>query len=284
MPILLTTFGLLLVFALIGISQANTLKEASFVNQITLSNFEDMRTSLESALKKKTKEVYAKYKPKNPNPANTPHSTEPPKLEDDDNDKVSSDDLDKADEPLKTIQRTSYLHIEALLLDNQPSDKQKASREILQRLIHNLYKNEQFYKETIEDDSSSGKSLVFTFKERSRNSETTSSVVLGKLYVENDELCLMTWPHPKEIAKELTVQPRKEVLLKKVSSFKIELFKAPKIGAKKQGDEPIPTKKWVDHWPISYKARPSLVHIECNLCDFWFIIAREIEPVVYGGE
>lgn len=146
--------------------------------------------------------------------------------------------------------------------------------------------NRYFYIE--EPKSDSGPSLIFTFHNIVEMETEFCETVLGKLYVEDEQLCLAMWPHKKNLTQVPTTM-QKEHLLSNVTSFEIELFAIP-TSKKRQSNKnevQVPEGKWISRWPVEYKRRPSLIKLTCHrttgeIVPFWFFIPNETQPIIYG--
>lgn len=179
---------------------------------------------------------------------------------------------------------------------NQILVKQQQSCErllIAQTRLQNLFTESVFQKNLnhyfyIEDSKSSGSSsIVFTFDNNIDSDEAFCCDVLGKIYLDEEKLCLALWPHENPAAVPPT-QMHKEILLENISSLQIELFATPQSKKKKSDKEEIQVVegKWVSKWPIEYKRRPSLIKLICQrpsgeVLSFWFFIPNEIQTILY---
>jgi len=162
MPILLTTFGLLLVFSLIAVEQATVLKDSALVNQITQSSFSEYRKNIENELKKMAKKIYFKNRPKqmqtpqekkqlNQGVVPGDESTDEP-MDDDPQDHLDPDGFDSEKSQNQhdaKDRRTSYLHLQDIFDDSTEGVAGRANvcKMIFQALIAELCRDRQFCQE-----------------------------------------------------------------------------------------------------------------------------------------
>jgi hypothetical protein len=133
-------------------------------------------------------------------------------------------------------------------------------------------------------------SLVFTFENQIHTNYAFSNVVLGKLYVEDNQLCLGIFPHPKK-AHGPPKEMRKEILLQAVADMRLEFFLAPEDKDEQQEEEQEQLKKppqglWTNDWLKEYEKRPTLIKLIVTKTSdepyvFWFFIPNEIKPILY---
>lgn len=164
----------------------------------------------------------------------------------------------------------------------------------LQKLFVNTIREKEhrpyFYIEPSRQNGSP--SLVFTFDNQFHIDHYYSTTVLGKLYVENQNLYLSIWPHPKKpVAPQ---EMRKELLLEKVANMSIELFAAPQ---NKEADDKQKEKgvngprpgQWTTVWSKEYETRPALVKITLEQLTrdepvtLWFLLPDEIDIISFDS-
>lgn len=144
--------------------------------------------------------------------------------------------------------------------------------------------NPYFYIET--DGNSSQPALIFTVDNLVQTSAELSGIVLTKLYVEDEQLMLATFPHIQEGLPELM---EKEALLSKVTNFKVELFLAPepsKEAADEETTKKPPQGSWTDRWPKEYNQAPTLIKLtitkrSAGTFSLWFMLPEMVNTVLY---
>lgn len=146
MPILLTTFGLLLILALAGVSQVTNTKNATLLTATTFEQFDESRIALQKALKIQAKRLDGINRP---NPDKDPFS---PQAEDKLVEEATTPDHfreDLEEQPKdKRTRRTSYLHVHALFCQDDPNLVEgigKATFLVLQAYLKELYQGQEFY-------------------------------------------------------------------------------------------------------------------------------------------
>lgn len=156
-----------------------------------------------------------------------------------------------------------------------------------QLILQRVFSNTEFSKSSrpyfyIEENDSQNPSLVFTMSNTHALNHELAQTVLAKLYMENNSLCLTIWQHPKVRSKDAPTTLQKDILLKNISSLKIELFKAPSAKENETGDHPTPPHGvWTSHWPLEYNMQPSLIRITCDNDHFYFLLPKRIDSVIY---
>lgn len=125
-------------------------------------------------------------------------------------------------------------------------------------------------------------SLVFTIDNISSFEDEFTHDVLAKLHIENNNLMLTFWEHPRIPPKNPPDHLRKITVLQNVSSLQCKLFKAP--AAKKNDKNELiaaPEGVWTGHWPLEYNTQPTLIHITCDTHQFYFLIPKRVESAIY---
>ncbi len=144
----------------------------------------------------------------------------------------------------------------------------------------------QTYKPYFYTDSPT--SLVATIDNTMQTIPAFSGIVISKLYLDEDELILATFPHITE-EKSLPEIMEKETLLSGVSDFKMEFFLAPSSQAD-PSDEEAPKKPpectWTDDWLAEYETPPTLVKLTItkkNTGEFslFFYIPEMVNAILY---
>lgn len=149
-----------------------------------------------------------------------------------------------------------------------------------------------FYQET--DKNSQLPSLIFTVDNIFQTSASITANLLIKLYIEDNQLVVATFPHLKNHEGLPTIM-QKEALLSDITDFKIEFFLAPesKDGEKvktQEDDENLPKKPptgtWTDNWPKEYDRLPSLLKLDITQAKsgsftLWFYIPFGFDAIVY---
>jgi len=137
-------------------------------------------------------------------------------------------------------------------------------------------------------------SLVFTFENQIHTNYAFSNIVLGKLYLEENKLCLGIFPHPKK-ADGPPKEMRKEVLLDGVTDLEFSFFLAPvdkdeeQEEAENKGNDKTkkaPSGRWTNDWLKDYEMPPTLVKLTVRKTNdepylFWFFLPNEIEAILY---
>ena len=149
-----------------------------------------------------------------------------------------------------------------------------------------------FYQEL--DKNSNLPSLIFTVENIFQTSASITSNLLIKLYVEDNQLVVATFPHLKNQEGLPTIM-QKEALLPDITDFKAEFFLAPESQENKkvkalEDDENQPKKPptgtWKDNWPIEYDRLPTLLklditHAKSGSFTLWFFIPFSFDAIVY---
>lgn len=149
-----------------------------------------------------------------------------------------------------------------------------------------------FYAEI--DKNSNLPSLIFTVEDVYQPSAEMSSNQLIKLYIEDNQLIVATFPHIKNHEGLPTIM-QKEALLSNITDFKLEFFLAPashkEEKAKTQKDNEEETKKppmgsWTDNWLYEYDCPPTLLKLQLtqaksNSFTLWFFIPYGLDAIYY---
>lgn len=157
-----------------------------------------------------------------------------------------------------------------------------------QLILQRVFSNADFSKGShpyfyIEETSSANPSLVFTYNNNTSLTTQLSTTVLGKLFIDNNKLCLSVWQHSREPFKNPPPETSRHILLHNVSSFKIELFKAPTGKEEEASEHPVPPQGvWTSRWPLKYKTSPTLIRLTCDKQQFYFVLPKQIISVVYN--
>jgi len=139
-----------------------------------------------------------------------------------------------------------------------------------------------------EIDRNSGlPSLVFTLEDMPQANSFIAPDLLAKLYIEDEQLVLASFPHLKKDTGLPTVM-QKEVLLSGVTDIKMEFF-LPKEKEAKEEDETVKKPimgSWSDSWLLEYNRPPALVKIELTKKNsdtfvLWFYIPQAINYILY---
>lgn len=150
-----------------------------------------------------------------------------------------------------------------------------------------------FYAEI--DKNSNLPSLIFTLENVHQPLPDISSNQLIKLYVENSQLTVATFPHIKNHEGLPTIM-QKEALLSDVTDFKLEFFLAPDSNQDKKPenheDDDNEIKKppfgtWTDTWLHEYDRPPTLIKLQItqrhqsNSFTLWFFIPFGLDAIYY---
>ena len=153
MPILLTTFGLLLVLTISAVSQLTSSKNTALLTIASIQATEELQALFELRLERRAKMQAARLKPKEKK-EDAAFSKE---VEDIAIIEATTSDQERAldEKPSKgpKSHRTSFLHVGALFVDDDPNiidGAGKAAFVLLQNYMRELYKDQSFYKEALE--------------------------------------------------------------------------------------------------------------------------------------
>jgi hypothetical protein len=150
-----------------------------------------------------------------------------------------------------------------------------------------------FYSEI--DTRSNLPSLIFTVHKIFQTSADISTNQLIKLYVEDNQLVVATFPHLKNEAGLPTLL-QKNALLSNITDFKLEFFLGPDKHEDEQSAPPqeedqedikkAPMGKWTDTWLSEYYRPPTLVKIELTQgksdhFTLWFYLPFSINTIYY---
>ncbi len=131
-----------------------------------------------------------------------------------------------------------------------------------------------------------GTNLVFTIENTIQHDPAFSVNALIKLYLENEQLILATFPYFEE-ETELPKVMQKETLLSDVTDFRMEFFLG-QDGQQEQ-DETVkkpPMGRWTDNWLKEYDRAPQLIklHIKSSKnppCTLWIFLPDMIGTILY---
>lgn len=152
MPILLTTFGLLLVISLIAVSQVTNSKNTALLTGISLKQHHLIRDSIQDTLSTRT--IIQDR-------TNRPKKTEDPFSAEAEDERVAEAntpdqeqmDIDDNPDPKKP-RCTSFLHVDALFCEDDPDlvgGKAKTAFVLMKAYIKELYKDQEFYQQAKEE-------------------------------------------------------------------------------------------------------------------------------------
>lgn len=141
-----------------------------------------------------------------------------------------------------------------------------------------------------------GISLVFTTERLQEHEDVFSVDVIIKLYVEDGQLILATFPYFEEEEGIPNIM-QKEALLSNVTDLKAEFFlgqESEQESQKKEEKEEDTSKKpprgrWTDMWLQEYDRTPNLVklHIKrekSSSCTLWIFLPTTLNTIVYDKE
>jgi hypothetical protein len=165
MPILFTTYGLLLIFAIFGFAQLRVYKNNFFTELLVAENFTKMRNELTDFLEQKSKNEYNKRKPKKvaPKPDDKNDDEEE---EDEEESKNEPDNLDEPDAPKK---RLSHLSVNILFCEEDVSvleGKGKSCFHLLKALMTSMYEGQEFFEEAKNHHPDLVDTLISTLMEK----------------------------------------------------------------------------------------------------------------------
>lgn len=149
-----------------------------------------------------------------------------------------------------------------------------------------------FYSEI--DKNSNLPSLIFTLEDLYQPSAEMSSNQLIKLYIEDNQLIVATFPHIKNHEGLPTIM-QKEALLSDIKDFKLEFFLAPashqddkKTDQEDDEDErkKPPRGTWTDNWQYEYNCAPTLLKLHITQAQsssftLWFFIPFGLDAIYY---
>lgn len=150
-----------------------------------------------------------------------------------------------------------------------------------------------FYSEI--DTRSNLPSLIFTVDKIFQTTSDISANQLIKLYVEDNQLVLATFPHIKNHAGLPTLL-QKNALLSNVTDFNLEFFLGPDSHQDEENTPPqqedqedikkAPMGKWTNTWLSEYYRPPTLIKIEITQgksesFTLWFYIPFAINAIYY---
>lgn len=156
MPILLTTFGLLLLLTISAVSQLASSKNTSLLTIASAQASDDLQALFEQRIEQRAKMQRARLRPKEKK-ADAAFSQE---TEDAETFEATTSDHERPlhEKPSNESQgsngrRTSFLHVGALFVEDDPNivdGAGKAALILLQNYMRELYKDQPFYKEAKE--------------------------------------------------------------------------------------------------------------------------------------
>ncbi len=165
MHILLTTYGLLLIFVLFCAAQWRSATDMAFMDTIAIERFTESRNISIENLNEKSKDLYLKSRPKAPaapkivsskvDSSKQADTNALPADDDEDNEPTEPADIPK-DEPDKKIsveQGTRFLNVRDMFLGENPSiteGKGKACFTLLKNLLTAAYEGQDFFQEAKE--------------------------------------------------------------------------------------------------------------------------------------
>lgn len=142
MPILFTTYGLLLIFAIFGFAQLRVYKNNFFTELLVAENFTKMRNELSDYLEQRSKNEYNKHKPKKIAPK--------PEEDDDEEEEEPRNEPDNLDDPGAPKKRLSHLSVNILFCEKDASmleGKGKSCFHLLKALMTSMYEGQEFFEE-----------------------------------------------------------------------------------------------------------------------------------------
>ncbi len=177
------------------------------------------------------------------------------------------------------------------VINEQHLVAQATLQDLFSKVNHSTSINPYFY---IEKDSRSGlASLIFTIDGDTQKLPEFCGYPLIKLYVEDEQLVVATFPHSQTQTGIPTLM-RKDALLSNVTDFEVEVFLADEGQQEtKQDAEDAPKKppmgRWTDIWLKEYDRPPTLVklHVTRGKSDtstLWFFITPMITTILYDKE
>ncbi len=131
---------------------------------------------------------------------------------------------------------------------------------------------------------SSNSDLIFTFDNGVWSQPELSNIVLARLYLDADTLCLTIWPQPN---REHSNQTPSEtlVLLDRVSNLSYDFYAPPNpfaIVAPKEVGHEHAIDGWQQQWYASYNALPALITLSFTRDDKPIKLAFDLPyPLIY---
>jgi hypothetical protein len=161
MHILLTTYGLILIFILFATAQSRMTTDLAVLDIVARESFKNVRDDMLITITSKSKNYYRTLCPKEKKEKEEPKTKKPPQkgpqkqqvveeeTEDEDGEEVviTSLEVDQTELP-ECKRRTRFLHVEALFNAEDPTiheGKSKACYTLLKNLLNALYEDQEFY-------------------------------------------------------------------------------------------------------------------------------------------
>ncbi len=204
MHILLTTYGLLLIFALFTAAQWRSASDMIFMDTAAIESFADARKWMLKDLNKHTHDIYKKLnisdqkKSASPQPPAkvTPNEevTEEPEEEDEEREpREPADQEEPTDKKTKLENCTSFLSLAELFRGENPNITDKKGRAtfvLLKNLITELYKGQEFFEEAKEAIPDLEERFIMELYERAKEAQAEKQWIksvkkLGKLKLDD---------------------------------------------------------------------------------------------------
>lgn len=187
MHILLTTYGLIVIFALFCLAQWRQSEDMAYIDAAAKESFVAMRDDQLEKISDKSQEYYNTFRQEQKKDDEEDQELDEPLEKPDSLD----DELDEEEE--KPERRTSFLHVDAIFCEEEPDILQgrgKASFTLLKALISELYSGQDFFeraKESIPDlEEHFLHALLDKVKELKEEETLTSAKELASLNLDDD--------------------------------------------------------------------------------------------------
>jgi len=138
---------------------------------------------------------------------------------------------------------------------------------IIPTIISPTDTSSDFYFYTSDGLIHDNQSLVFTYDHGVNLDKNQSNHLLGRLYVDKNNLVLATWVSPKRWALNPNIEMKKEVLLENVSDLNFEFYMPPKkdrelvVKANSQTPDITLENHWHKTWSYKYNQLPPMMKI-----------------------
>jgi len=151
---------------------------------------------------------------------------------------------------------------------------------VIPKIISPTDPNKDFYFFT-SDVLSSGTSLVFTYDNGVQLSKEHSNHLLGRLFLEDNNLVLASFASPKRWERYPNPTLLKEVLMENVQSLNFEFYVPPKKEKSAVVPHPlsdlIEGNRWHKSWPQHYQQLPAIIKIQIKI-----VIAGKEETMTFA--
>lgn len=168
-----------------------------------------------------------------------------------------------------------YLQVSLMGKETEKLQKEEFKQNLVEKRLSNLFSkiipssnmNPDYFFYTSEPFQLGGKqNLVFTYDAGVDLNQDLSNHILGRLYLDSDQLILSSWSSPNKWEFNPKPVMKKEVLLDHVNEMHFEFYVPPNrdrshFVKQVKNDEKLEENVWLKSWKQSYHELPAIVRI-----------------------